>query len=76
MLHVLLAIVVETSPSLQYLVFQGIIPFKEIPHVQSVKLDKPVLILRNHLNTVLVAPTVKRLVYVFIVIVFLIVTLI
>lgn len=54
------ATVVEMSPSLLFHVYLGIIPFKEMHLVQNVKLDRLVLILLRHPNTVLVALTVKR----------------
>lgn len=54
------ATVVEMSPSLLFHVHLGIIPFKEMHLVQNVKLDRLVLILLRHLNTVLLALTAKR----------------
>ena len=62
MLPVQRATVVEMSPSLLFHVHLGIIPFKEMHLVQNVKLDRLVLILLRHLNTVLVALTAKRFV--------------
>lgn len=62
MLLVLRATVVEMSPNLLFHVHLGIIPFKEMHLVQNVKLDRLVLILLRHQNTVLVALTVKRFV--------------
>lgn len=56
------ATVVEMSLNLLFHVYLGITPFKEMPLVQNVKLDRLVLILLKHLNTVLVALTVKRFV--------------
>lgn len=50
----------EMSPNLLFHVHLGFTPFKEMPLVQNVKLDRLVLILLRHLNTVLVALTVKR----------------
>lgn len=50
------------SPNLLFHVHLGFTPFKEMPLVQNVKLDRLVLILLRHLNTVLVALTVKRFV--------------
>jgi len=54
------ATVVEMSPNLLFHVCLGITPFKEMPPVQNAKLERHVLILLRHLNTVLVALTVKR----------------
>ena len=62
MLLVQQATVVEMSPNLLFHVHLGFTPFKEMPLVQNVKLDRLVLILLRHLNTVLVALTVKRFV--------------
>lgn len=62
MLLVLRVTVVEMSPNLLFHVHLGIIPFKEMHLVQNVKLDRLVLILLRHQNTVLVALTVKRFV--------------
>ena len=62
MLPVQRATVVEMSPSLLFHVHLGIIPFKEMHLVQNVKLDRLVLILLRHLNTVLLALTAKRFV--------------
>ena len=63
MLPVQRATVVEMSPNLLFHVHLAFIPFKEMHLVQNVKLDKLVLILLRHLNTVLVALTVKRFVH-------------
>ena len=56
------ATVVEMPLNHLFHVYLGITPFKEMPLVQNAKLARLVLIPLRHLNTVLVALTVKRFV--------------